>query len=183
MTPDEIYQRMFKVKAEVDGVETMFGIDQKTLLTVQDPTLRQKLEDEASTEVALWLVDQLAQGVDPKLLQQQIKGKYISATQKTIKQYNQEILLDPASRIVNEGPVDINALKTMKQNTGAFCGTWETGGSENGLVAGLSGFKTFTARGWGGESKGASSEKAYCNTCRQDQPIGSCKLCAVCFPE
>ena len=187
-TPEQIYQRMFKVKKEVDGVDTMFGIDQKTLLAIQDPQLRQRLEDEASTEVAIWLVGQLTAGVDTKLLQQQIKGKYISATQKTINKYKTEQMLKNTTdltttgEIVSEDRFDINALKAMKKTTGAFCGSWDTGNSEGGLATGLSGFKTFTARGWGGESK-SGKETVYCDTCRDNMPAGSCKLCAVCFPE
>jgi hypothetical protein len=187
-TPEQIYKQMFKVKREVDGVDTMFGIDEKTLLAVQDPDLRQRLENDASAEVALWLVDQLARGVDPAILQNQIKDRYIQATKKTIQTVQVERTLQNSTNhlpgaIVSEDRVDIAALKTMKTNTGAFCGTWDTASTSGSLTPALSGFTTFSARGWGGgESKGGK-ETVYCETCRENMPAGSCKLCAVCFPE
>lgn len=187
-TPEQIYKQMFKVKKEVDGVDTMFGIDEKTLLAVQDPELRQQLENDASAEVALWLVDQLASGVDPAILQNQIKDKYIQATRQTIQKVQVERTLKNSANhipgsIVSEDRVDIAALKAMKTNTGAFCGTWDTASTTGSLAPALSGFTTFSARGWGGGGESKSANKEYCNTCRQDQPVGSCKLCAVCFPE
>lgn len=197
LTHNEIYQRMFKVKAEVDGSSTMFGIDQKTFLAVQDPTLRQRLEDEASTIVAHWVVNLLEKGISTDWIQDHIKDKYIQETQNTIENIKLERMLKKSDQhridsadIVEENQVDLKALAAMKANTGAFCGTWGKG-SGSGRVEGvtqritdsLRNFTQFSGGGWGVDRMSRSrTEKTKCDDCGGSD-FGECGYCIRCYPE
>lgn len=205
LTPEQVYDKMFKTKQNVKSLSsvipaeagihlnspTIFGIDQQTLMAVQDPELRQALEERASSEVAVWLAGEIVKGTDAKTVQGLIKDKYISVVKKVIRQVQTERMLANSATvdrlgnpIVDETRVDMTALKEMKTNTGAFCGTWESSGGGASLSGSLKNFTTFSGGGWGGNgSESGSSEKVFCSDCKKKQVAGSCGLCSVCFPE
>jgi hypothetical protein len=193
ISPKDVYKQLFKIKTAVEGIDTLFGIDEKTLLSVQDPHLRQKLENEASSDVATWLINQLERGASDNEIQDQVKNQYIVATRKTIERYKVEKAIREtkeyqvsADIIVDEDVVDLKALAAMKATSGAFCGKWGKGasqfeGSTQKIENSLKNLTTFSGFGWGGEKR-SSSDKAKCNDCGGEE-FGECGFCIRCFPE
>lgn len=193
LTPKEVYQRLFKVKKDVEGIDTMFGIDEKTLLAVQDPELRQRLENEASANVASWLIGHLERQTDTAIIQDQVKDQYIAATKKTIERYKAEKALKETIQnqvspgvITSEDKVDLKALSAMKANTGAFCGTWgkEAGkfeGAAQRITNSLQNMVSFSGVGWGVERRSGSGDKSKCDDCGGEE-FGDCGFCIRCYP-
>lgn len=200
LTDQEIFSRMFEAKKQIDNSETMFGITKETLLAVQDPELRQRLEDEASMEVGSWLVSQIAAGVDQRVVQTQIKDRYILATQKTLTKIQTECKLqemlkksaditDIGISIVDEKRVDLTDLAKMKANQGKACGGWGKSSSatviedsSQQLVKALGSYTSFSGSGWGIGGGGSSFESSeMCKDCGLRPKVKSgCGWCEPC---
>lgn len=147
----EVIKGLYKAKKEIEGSDKMFGILENTMLFAQDETLRQRIEWEASSPVAHWLVEQISSGVPDSIIQDQVVGRFTEETVSLMKKYQTEEAekekaknlnkLQPSSplnlpryKIENNPFSDDKAflmadLQRRTQTTGAFCG--EIGGSSS----------------------------------------------------
>lgn len=149
---------IYKAKGEVEGVEaegpnkghvTMFGIKEKTMLDVQSPELRKRIEQEPATIVAHWVLSQIEKGVSNEEIQSQVRNKYIKEVKAFVSKVQKE--RERANTLSNypiqtrrnyDGttPSPYNSmsassisaaemalradLRNMVQTKGAFCGIW-----------------------------------------------------------
>lgn len=194
LSGDEVIKGLYKAKQEVEGSDTMFGILESTMLYAQDETLRQRIENEASSPVAYWLVKQISSGVPDSIIQDQVVDKFTKETVSLMKKYQQEeaekektkalIKTQPSNPMnlphykVENNPFSDDKvflmadLQRRTQTTGAFCG--ETVGSSasfgsdpiQDIVSNYSGLSGKRINSLGGG--GLSSEKSdQCSVCEK----------------
>ena len=203
----EVIKGLYKAKQEVEGSDKMFGILENTMLFAQDETLRQRIEWEASSPVAHWLVEQVSSGVPDNIIQDQVVGKFTEETVSLMKKYQQEEAeKEKAKALIKtqpSGPTNLPKykiednpfsddkvllmadLQRRTQTAGAFCG--EIGGSSvnfssnpvQDIISNYSGLSgnRINTLGGGGLSSG---EVTHCKKCGDHLcGTGKCGKCNI----
>lgn len=196
MSDRQVIAGLYQAKKEVENSDTMFGIKEETMLFIQNPELRKRIELEASTPVAEWLVGEIVKGASNEEIQSQVRDKYIKAVKDLVaaikKESKAEIKINykkyevsgVSERIVPENRVYLEDLRRMTDLKGAFCGDWGSSSTaslfENplqnlvGSYTGISGIRS------GGIGGGVSSGGS-CIVCKINAPVeGGCGYCTSC---
>lgn len=172
----DIISRLYKSKKEVEDSDRMFGIKEETMQFIQNSNLRNSIENEVSTQVADWLIDQITKGVADDVIQGQIRDKYISYTRALVGKMKQlEIdshihLLEHrvvTTSVVNEQRVMEEDLRKMQELRGAFCGDW--GDSPSSISEILKDLQNYTGISGSrlGSGGGFTKEGGYCLSCSE----------------
>lgn len=203
----EVIKGLYKAKQEVEGSDKMFGILENTMLFAQDETLRQRIEREASSPVAHWLVRQISLGTPDNILQEQVIGKFTNETVSLMEKYQQEeqeresaktmIKAQPSNPLnlpsykIEQSPFSDDRallmadLQRRTQTAGAFCG--ELGGTSidfgsnpiQDIIANYSGISGMRINTIGGGGL-SSGEVTHCKKCGDHLcGTGKCGKCNI----
>ena len=209
VTVAETNAALYQAKQNAEGSDRMFGILEDTMHYVQDPELRQRIEDEASAPVAKWLVDQISKGVSNEIIQAQVRDRYISSVKSLVTVLKDERSLNQAENnkpskredvikvtpgmITNSGISSaelafMQDLRKRTQTSGAFCGEWgeakNTFGTDpiQDIIDNYSGVSGTRGGGiFGGGLKLSSGNSETCKTCnKRPAAEGGCGYCDPC---
>lgn len=184
----EVISGLYKAKEQVEGSDRMFGILESTMYFVQDEQLRQRIEREASSPVAHWIVDQIKSGATDEQIQKQVVSKFINGTKALEKRIQDEekVLIKVPDQKLTDYPVyklDSNPFSDDKalimadlarrtQTAGAFCG--EIGGSSSisfgsdsiqDILSNYTGISGGRINSIGGGGLSLSGEVTHCKKC------------------
>lgn len=200
--PDaDVISGLYKSKKEIEAADRMFGILEGTMHFIQDPVLRQRIENEVSTPVAYWLVEQISNGVADNVIQGQIREKYINEVKAFVRRIKEEESkvenIQPQyvlSVYLNRGDSNFTSpdkisfmhdLMRRTQTAGGFCGDWGSSPSSSGLFSnpfqdllnnytGISGRQTNVFR-----AGSIPGEAAHCRKCGEETCESKCYKCKI----
>lgn len=210
VTVAETNAALYQAKLKAEGSDRMFGILEDTMHYVQDPELRQRIEDEASAPVARWLVDQISKSTSNDIIQAQVRDKYINSVKSLVtvlkserdlvqieksKQSKREDVIQVTPDMISKSPgmsdmewAFMQDLRKRTQTSGAFCGEW--GESKNAfgtdpiqdIIDNYTGLSGGSGGGmFGGGLRLSSGNSETCKTCNKRPAVeGGCGYCDPC---
>lgn len=89
-TGEEVWQKLAEVQKEVVGSAEIFNLPVTDIIALQDPQLHQRIRQNIATPIGEWIAEEIYQGIDIKVIQEQIRQKFIGETTRLIMEINVE---------------------------------------------------------------------------------------------